>query len=128
MTSPSMELVADARAAGLARGFLRHHCHHHDQALYDTAELLVSEVVTNAVRHDSPPVTMTVICDDPDGMVVRVEDGGHEQLTARQPQMTDEGGRGLMLVDALSTHWGAERTSRGKTVWFEVRASVCRPS
>lgn len=86
--------------------------------LSDSVELLVSEVVTNAVRYASRPVTLRLLRTD----VLRCEVGDDvPQLPRlRQARATDEGGRGLYLVNRLARRWGATRLSTGKVVWFEL--------
>ncbi|MFI6339781.1 SpoIIE family protein phosphatase [Streptomyces sp. NPDC050535] len=87
----------------------------------DSVELLVSEVVTNAVRYASRPVTLRLLRTD----VLRCEVGDDvPQLPRlRQARATDEGGRGLILVNKLARRWGATRLSTGKVVWFELNRS-----
>ncbi|MFH9178313.1 SpoIIE family protein phosphatase [Streptomyces albogriseolus] len=86
--------------------------------LSDSVELLVSEVVTNAVRYATRPVTLRLLRTD----VLRCEVGDDvPQLPRlRQARATDEGGRGLYLVNRLARRWGATRLSTGKVVWFEL--------
>ncbi|MDI3097703.1 SpoIIE family protein phosphatase [Streptomyces sp. AN-3] len=86
--------------------------------LTDSVELLVSEVVTNAVRYATKPVTLRLLRTD----VLRCEVGDDvPQLPRlRQARATDEGGRGLYLVNRLARRWGATRLSTGKVVWFEL--------
>ncbi|WP_261994672.1 SpoIIE family protein phosphatase [Streptomyces sp. ME109] len=86
--------------------------------LSDSVELLVSEVVTNAVRYASRPVTLRLLRTD----VLRCEVGDDvPQLPRlRQARATDEDGRGLYLVNKLARRWGATRLSTGKVVWFEL--------
>ncbi|MFH8800151.1 SpoIIE family protein phosphatase [Streptomyces sp. NPDC017936] len=88
------------------------------EELTDSVELLVSEVVTNAVRYASRPVTLRLLRTD----VLRCEVGDDvPQLPRlRQARATDEGGRGLFLVNRLARRWGATRLSTGKVVWFEL--------
>jgi len=84
-------------------------------------ELLTAELVSNAVLYGAEGgevrVRVTV-----DGTCVRIavrdEGTGHPQVKAVEP--TAPSGRGLALVDALSTSWGTLEHDRGKTVWFEV--------
>ncbi|MFC4899518.1 ATP-binding protein [Streptosporangium amethystogenes subsp. fukuiense] len=90
----------------------------------DIAELLVSELFTNALRHGrgAPIITLslregTLRCE--------VEDESPAPLQVREAPGTDENGRGLLLVDTLSRSWGTGRTRTGrpgKTVWFELPA------
>lgn len=88
------------------------------EELSDSVELLVSEVVTNAVRYASRPVTLRLLRTD----VLRCEVGDDvPQLPRlRQARATDEGGRGLYLVNRMARRWGATRLSTGKVVWFEL--------
>ncbi|RII20798.1 Phosphoserine phosphatase RsbP [Streptomyces sp. YIM 130001] len=88
------------------------------EEMTDSVELLVSEVVTNAVRYASRPVTLRLLRTD----VLRCEVGDDvPQLPRlRQARATDEGGRGLYLVNKLARRWGATRLSTGKVVWFEL--------
>ncbi|MGW1544609.1 SpoIIE family protein phosphatase [Streptomyces sp. NPDC002309] len=88
------------------------------EELTDSVELLISEVVTNAVRYASRPVTLRLLRTD----VLRCEVGDDvPQLPRlRQARATDEGGRGLYLVNRLARRWGATRLSTGKVVWFEL--------
>ncbi|MFF4209972.1 SpoIIE family protein phosphatase [Streptomyces sp. NPDC001796] len=88
------------------------------QELTDSVELLVSEVVTNAVRYATRPITLRLLRTD----VLRCEVGDDvPQLPRlRQARATDEGGRGLYLVNRLARRWGATRLSTGKVVWFEL--------
>lgn len=88
------------------------------EELQDSLELLVSEVVTNAVRYAERPVTLRLLRTD----VLRCEVGDDSPQLPRQRRArdTDEGGRGLFLVNRLARRWGATRLSSGKVVWFEL--------
>lgn len=86
--------------------------------LVDTTELLVSELVTNALRYGEGEVRLRLLRDRT--LVCEVWDAGLVQPRRRRARDTDEGGRGLQLVGLLSAAWGARRTPRGKTVWFEL--------
>ncbi|MGC9381139.1 SpoIIE family protein phosphatase [Streptomyces sp. MH13] len=109
------EDTAPGRARRLARRALARWSM---EDLTDSVELLVSEVVTNAVRYASKPVTLRLLRTD----VLRCEVGDDvPQLPRlRQARATDEGGRGLYLVNRLARRWGATRLSTGKVVWFEL--------
>ncbi|NEC15574.1 SpoIIE family protein phosphatase [Streptomyces sp. SID8014] len=87
-------------------------------ALVDTVELLVSELVTNALRYGEGEIRLRLLLDRT--LVCEVWDAGLVQPRRRRARDTDEGGRGLQLVGLLSASWGARRTPRGKTVWFEL--------
>lgn len=102
-------------------------CPAHHATVLDDAELLTSELVTNAVLHGAPPVTLAVECDTTSGMRVRVTDGSARQPRPRTARVADVDGRGMALVDLLSAAWGAEPTDRGKEVWFLLRPSQDTP-
>ncbi|MER5635844.1 SpoIIE family protein phosphatase [Kitasatospora sp. NPDC002227] len=86
--------------------------------LVDTTELLVSELVTNALRHGRGEIRLRLLRDRT--MVCEVWDDGYAQPRQRRAQETDEGGRGLQLVSLLAERWGSRRTPNGKIVWFEL--------
>ncbi|MFJ6251838.1 MULTISPECIES: SpoIIE family protein phosphatase [unclassified Streptomyces] len=88
------------------------------EELTDSVELLISEVVTNAVRYAERPVTLRLLRTD----VLRCEVGDDSPQLPRQRRArdTDEGGRGLLVVNRLARRWGATRLSGGKVVWFEL--------
>ena len=86
--------------------------------LADTTELLVSELVTNALRHGEGEIRLRLLLDRT--LVCEVWDSGLVQPRRRRARATDEGGRGLQLVQLLSQAWGSRRTPHGKTVWFEM--------
>lgn len=93
--------------------------------LVDTTELLVSELVTNALRYGEGEIRLRLLRDRT--LVCEVWDAGLVQPRRRRARDTDEGGRGLQLVGLLSAAWGARRTPRGKTVWFELALPDGRP-
>ncbi|MER6911473.1 SpoIIE family protein phosphatase [Streptomyces sp. NPDC000594] len=88
------------------------------EPLIDTVELLVSELVTNALRYGEGEIRLRLLLDRT--LVCEVWDSGLVQPRRRRARDTDEGGRGLQLVGLLSAAWGSRRTPRGKTVWFEL--------
>ncbi|MDX3533741.1 ATP-binding protein [Streptomyces sp. MB09-01] len=85
----------------------------------DTARLLVSELVTNALRHAHGPVRVNVRVR---GAVLRceVEDASPTGPVPRTANIDAESGRGIALIDALAQDWGSDRTTTGKTTWFEL--------
>jgi hypothetical protein len=112
-------LSAEPRSVARARELTREQLGAWDlDGLADTAELLVSELVTNALRHGEGDIRIRLLLDRT--LVCEVWDSGLVQPRRRRAQATDEGGRGLQLVGLLSTAWGSRRTHRGKTVWFEL--------
>ena len=90
------------------------------------AELCVSELTTNAVIHTGTSTDLTVEL-DADTVTVLVRDAGTTgtvKLAAQQTDVPDIAGRGLALVDALTTAWAAEHQADGTTVWFEIERST----
>lgn len=112
-------LPNDATAAGVARRHLEHALVQLPPETVETARLLTSELVTNAISHGSGLVSMSV---DYDGQRVRVEvrDESPRRPEPRDASLLSEGGRGLHIVDALASEWGAAPTGRGKSVWFWI--------
>lgn len=87
----------------------------------DRVRLLVSEVVTNALRYAAAPMTLTVRM-APGTVRVEMSDCSPELpvLLGGAGLATAEHGRGLRIVEELATRWGTERSGAGKIVWFEV--------
>ncbi|MFR9722506.1 ATP-binding protein [Streptomyces sp. MS19] len=85
----------------------------------DDLRLLASEVVTNALKHTSGACA---VCVRWTGTRVRVEVTDQDSALPRPADggLEEESGKGLMLVAALSAEWGAEPSTAGKTVWFEI--------
>jgi PAS domain S-box-containing protein len=108
-------------SAAMARGFLAGVLQSAGLgAQLDTAVLLASELVTNAVRHATGPCTLIVGIHE-DVVEVSVEDGDPRMPAARQASLDDEDGRGLLLVDALADDWGFRALPAGKATWFTIR-------
>ena len=87
--------------------------------LADVAELVVSELVTNAVRYGAGGVSLQLSRHD-DGVVVEVGDAGGGTPRRRRAAADDEGGRGLLLVGALAAGWGVRHVGAGKVVWCRL--------
>lgn len=112
-------LERDPKSVGRARELACAQLRSWDLApLCDTTELLVSELVTNALRYGEGDIRVRLLLDRT--LVCEVWDAGLVQPRRRRARDTDEGGRGLQLVGLLSAAWGSRRTPRGKTVWFEM--------
>ncbi len=80
-------------------------------------ELLVSELVTNAIRHADTPIQLRLILDR--HLICEVSDASSTAPHLRRARTYDEGGRGLLLVAQLTRGWGTRQTSTGKTIWAE---------
>jgi hypothetical protein len=87
--------------------------------LAEIAELVVSELVTNALCHAAGPYRLALHAVDG---VLRgeIEDASSASLLHHHARMDDEHGRGLDLVGLLACCWGVDSTPTGKTVWFEL--------
>ncbi len=119
---------ADPRAVGEARRFLRGLLGGWDldADVSDTAVLLLSELVTNALVHTDAPAEVRAVLGSGE-LTVTVRDHGRPHGEAVvQPHHEDDPlrvhGRGLQLVDALADRWGAERDAGGTSVWFALSA------
>ncbi|GGX20185.1 SpoIIE family protein phosphatase [Streptomyces lomondensis] len=84
-----------------------------------TAELVVSELVTNAIRYGAPPIRLRLI-HDASTLICEVSDTNHTAPHLRRAKTWDEGGRGLLLVAQLTQRWGSRHTAEGKTIWAEL--------
>ncbi|MEU3937605.1 SpoIIE family protein phosphatase [Streptomyces sp. NPDC029044] len=84
-----------------------------------SAMLLVSELVTNAVRFSTGPITVRLIRAG-HGLLCEVGDTGNGRPRLRRADLLDDGGRGLSIVHRLTTRWGVRWTDTGKVVWAEV--------
>ncbi len=87
-----------------------------DDLVFST-ELIVSELVTNAIRYAGGQVGLRLICDNV--LICEVTDPSNSQPRLRRARWTDEGGRGLFLVAQLAARWGSRYGRQGKTIWAE---------
>lgn len=119
-TRPETLIVPSVpRSVAAVRRFAVAACVGAVQEVRETVALLVSEVATNALVHGSGDVEVSVAVRD--GLLrVEVSDASTDSPVPRSADPDAEGGRGLALVDALSTAWGTDLTPTGKTVWFEI--------
>ncbi|OAH14605.1 SpoIIE family protein phosphatase [Streptomyces jeddahensis] len=114
----SCSLPDDPRAAGQAREYVRSQLAVwglDDLAM--TTELLVSELVGNVIRHASGPIRLRLLRSR--SLICEVYDGSLTSPRIRRASYTDEGGRGLHLVAALSQRWGTRHLDEGKCIWTE---------
>ena len=89
------------------------------EPLAELAERLVSELMTNALRHARVPIVRTVLLLD-EIVSLGVSDGDQPLPRLRKVSDSDEGGRGLQLVSMLASRWGARATADGKVVWCDL--------
>ena len=97
-------------------------------AALETIQLMVSELATNCILHTESGFDLTIVRDS---ARIRVEatDRGAGEPRKRSPKPTDATGRGLQIVDMLSTDWGYHRSpDGGKTVWFTLDITSGSPS
>ncbi|WP_328754197.1 MULTISPECIES: SpoIIE family protein phosphatase [unclassified Streptomyces] len=92
------------------------------ESLAFTTELILSELITNAIRHGSPPVRVRMLRDG--GLVCEVSDHSSTSPHLRYAATTDEGGRGLFLVAQLAKRWGTRYTALDKVIWAEQSLTV----
>jgi anti-sigma regulatory factor (Ser/Thr protein kinase) len=116
-------LDADSRAAGQARRLVRRcPCSAHTApVVMEVAELLISELVTNALLHGRPPIIVQIRCLERDGVWVAVSDASPDLPVIRNHHDVAECGRGMALVNQLADDWGVQSADPGKQVWFQVR-------
>jgi len=125
----TLKLVPELRAARAARAFTAQTLARWNLPAerVEVAQLVVSELVTNALRHapHSPTVTLQLVLTD-DCMRVLVSDAGPGEPEQSEPEPdSDVSGRGIWIVDAFTDRWGTERDGRGgKTVWGELRVGA----
>lgn len=97
---------------------------HHD-GVVDDAELLVSELVTNAIVHGGVPSPAIVVSCDDDTVRIDVRDASPVPLVrSAKVDLTVPGGFGLGIVDTIAARWGVEHGERGKSVWFELDDAI----
>ncbi|WP_229868951.1 SpoIIE family protein phosphatase, partial [Streptomyces chryseus] len=82
-----------------------------------TTELILSELITNAIRHGTEPIGVRLLYDR--SLICEVSDGSSTSPHLRRAEATDEGGRGLFLVAQFAERWGTRYTARGKIIWSE---------
>ncbi len=126
MTGTAAEFTCDPGAARAARELVTTALRVWNlDDLSEIAELLTTELVTNAILHAGTPVRVVAHRSTPEVVVVKVFDGS-PRLPSRSPRASDpdaERGRGLFLIDQLANCWGAEPADGGKVVWFTLRTA-----
>jgi anti-sigma regulatory factor (Ser/Thr protein kinase) len=129
-STPSAQLLlpSSESSPAAARDWARRAvCVEHALSVQDEALLLITELITNSVRHGGPPIVLALECDE-HVLRARVRDGSPTLPTPITPSLdSDEGGRGMTLVSLLTDTWGVEPVEDehgpGKQIWFELRAT-----
>ncbi|MFF1832700.1 SpoIIE family protein phosphatase [Streptomyces sp. NPDC058231] len=113
------QLTPDATAAGEARSLARRRLNdwNLDEETTSTAELIVSELATNALRYGSPPLQLRLILERT--LTCEMTDAGRAAPHLQHARVVDEGGRGLFIVSQLAHQWGVRYNQDGKTIWTE---------
>jgi anti-sigma regulatory factor (Ser/Thr protein kinase) len=124
MDEVSMDLPASPSSVHAARHFVRRTLHDWSRSkIIEPAALMTSELVTNAVQYsrtdpDGGTTIAVRVLATRRGVRIEVDDDSTAPPVPREA--TDEGGRGLAIVDTMSTMWGTHANQSGKTVWFEL--------
>ncbi|MFI2433045.1 SpoIIE family protein phosphatase [Streptomyces sp. NPDC018693] len=96
------------------------------EELVFSTELILSELLTNAIRYGADPIQVRLLRGR--SLICEVSDGSSTSPHLRRATATDEGGRGLFLVAQLSQRWGTRYTDRGKIIWSEQSTSASSAS
>lgn len=114
----SFQLAADPALVAQARSLAtRQLAEWGLEQLAFATELIISELVTNAIRHARGPIAMRLI--HTQTLICEVSDSSLSAPHLRHARTTDEGGRGLFLVAQLASRWGTRYAHDGKTIWAE---------
>ncbi|MGW2169509.1 SpoIIE family protein phosphatase [Streptomyces sp. NPDC001705] len=114
----SFELSADPALVARARALAARQLDEWGlESIAFTTELIISELVTNAIRHARGPIALRLI--HTESLICEVSDGSLSAPHLRRARTTDEGGRGLFLIAQLASSWGTRYARDGKTIWAE---------
>ncbi|WP_329452749.1 SpoIIE family protein phosphatase [Streptomyces sp. NBC_01724] len=115
----TLSLPGDPEAAPIARAAARHQLEAWgvDEETAYTTELIVSELVGNAVRYGTPPLQLRLIFERM--LTCEVSDSATSAPQVKHARTIDETGRGLFIIASLADQWGTRSRSQGKTVWAE---------
>lgn len=122
MTTERRRFRCDPREIAAARRFAREVLAGCAPEVVEAAELMVSELATNCVRHARTGFELAIEASA--AIRVEVRDGGPGRPTVLHPEPQEPSGRGLQIVQAMSEEWGVVPGASGKTVWF----TLCAPA
>lgn len=125
--STNLVVSADGAATRSARAVVRNLCGTAalETDTVETAVLLVTELVSNAIEHGGGTAVVDAALDVDEGRLrVSVVDDDPTLPAVGLAAIDAERGRGMLLVDALASRWGAAPKNRGKAVWFELDLST----
>ncbi|QNE75645.1 SpoIIE family protein phosphatase [Streptomyces finlayi] len=113
------QLAYDRTTPSVARELVRERLEawHLDEETVYATELIVSELITNAVRYGTPPLQLRLLLDRT--LTCEVHDSSSVAPHLRHARTVDEGGRGLFIVSQLASHWGTRFSREGKALWTE---------
>lgn len=118
--SAELDLPQDLASVRKARSLVRSTLATWDlEHLHDEACLVVSELATNALNHAQSSFCVRLRL-NPTTVRIEVGDGGRGTPEPQPHSATREGGRGMLLVAAMSASWGIDRSEEGKVVWAEL--------
>jgi anti-sigma regulatory factor (Ser/Thr protein kinase) len=123
-----MQFPAEPSSVAAARHFVRRAFEGRERLLVDTAALLTSELVTNAVVHGGGPTLNVGVTDEDEILRVAVTDQNPQLPVLRRVGDGDMNGRGLAIVDELADKWSVTEIDGGKTVWFSIDSRPLPPS
>jgi len=115
----------DVHSIPQARRFARDALTHLGDETLASVELMVSELTTNSIKHARSAFTLTIRVTSTE-LRVEVQDHGPGRAVLGSPAPTDPSGRGLQIVNTLSSRWGQDVTRSGKLVWFELEDGTLR--
>ncbi|MFJ4831249.1 ATP-binding protein [Streptomyces sp. NPDC088747] len=120
-----MRFTVGEHSAGHVRRIVRAYLRYWEMPeLADPVGLAVTELLANVLRHVPGRRCELLVLRMPVGVRVEVSDSSAALPVVSAPDSDSEGGRGLVLVDAMADEWGVEPTGEGKTVWFECLAGA----
>jgi anti-sigma regulatory factor (Ser/Thr protein kinase) len=117
-----LALERRAESAGEARSTITAACQGLARDVVDIAQLLTSELITNAITYGSGTIYVEVTR-SAKRLRISVDDEGPELPRYPRPGVMGPTGRGLMLVEYLAAGWGVTTRAVGKRVWFELRTA-----